>query len=110
MKAKVAIILLSILLLNLFESYAQEQCKVLKPEIADKYSGKCKKGLAHGQGLAEGKDRYEGDFKNGLPHGKGKYTWASGEIYEGYWKEGKREGEGKFWYKKNGADSMKYAL
>lgn len=110
MKTRVVIILLSIFLFNLFEAYAQEQCKVLKPEIADKYSGKCRKGLAHGKGLAEGKDRYEGDFKNGLPHGKGKYTWGSGEIYEGYWKEGKRDGEGKFWYKKDGVDSMKYAL
>lgn len=110
MKTRVVIILLSIFLFNLIEAYAQEQCKVLKPEIADKYSGKCRKGLAHGKGLAEGKDRYEGDFKNGLPHGKGKYTWGSGEIYEGYWKEGKRDGEGKFLYKKDGADSTKYGL
>lgn len=92
------------------ELYSQEPCKVLKQEIADKYVGKCKNGLAQGKGVAEGKDKYEGQFKNGLPHGNGKYTFANGEVYDGKWKEGKKEGEGKFYYKKNGVDSVKHGV
>jgi len=83
---------------------------VLKSEISDKYIGKCKNGLAHGRGIAEGKDKYEGHFKYGLPDGKGKYTWSTGEVYEGFWKEGMRSGEGKYKYKKDGADSMRYGI
>jgi len=48
----------------------QEPCKVLKQEIATKYFGNCKKGLAQGKGVAVGRDKYEGQFKNGLPNGK----------------------------------------
>ncbi len=110
MKTKLSIILVSILWLNCIELFSQEPCKVLKQEIAEKYSGKCKKGLAHGKGIAEGKDKYEGEFKNGLPQGEGKYTWANGEVYEGRWKEGQRNGEGKFFYKKYGVDSVNVGL
>jgi len=38
---------------------AQKACKVLTPEIAEKHTGKCKNGFAHGNGIAEGKNRYE---------------------------------------------------
>jgi hypothetical protein len=110
MKTKITIILLSVLCLNCIELYSQEPCKVLKPEIAEKYVGKCKNGLANGKGVAEGKDKYEGQFKNGLPHGNGKYTFSTGEVYDGKWKEGKREGEGKLFYKKNGVDSVKHGI
>lgn len=110
MKKGLIIIFLSILCFNCITLYSQEQCKVLKQEIAEKYVGKCKNGLAHGKGIAEGKDKYEGEFKNGLPQGLGKYTWSTGEVYEGRWKEGKREGEGKYYYKKNGIDSVKYGV
>ena len=110
MKKSFALVLLSILLFKGTELYSQEPCKVLKQEIADKYFGKCKNGLAQGKGVAEGIDKYEGQFKNGLPNGAGKYTFANGEVYEGKWKEGKKQGEGKLFYKKNGVDSVKIGI
>lgn len=70
--------------------YSQQSCKVLVPEIAEKYVGKCKKGFAHGKGLAVGIDRYEGSFKKGYPEGKGSYTWSTGEVYTGEWLQGTR--------------------
>lgn len=76
--------------------YAQEtNCVVKLLQISGQYSGECKKGMAHGKGVAQGVDRYEGDFFKGLPEGKGKYTWANGSFYDGEWKNGKREGMGK---------------
>ena len=81
---------------------SQTDCTVLLPEIADQYVGKCKKGLAHGKGLAIGTDRYDGIFKKGLPNGKGTYTWATGEVYTGEWNDGKREGVGSYSYTKDG--------
>ena len=72
--------------------HAQDGCEVLIPELQGSYQGKCKKGLAHGQGRAEGLDSYEGHFTRGLPHGSGKYTWANGEIYEGDWVKGLAQG------------------
>ncbi|HNW98174.1 MAG TPA: hypothetical protein PKK00_07160 [Bacteroidales bacterium] len=97
-------------MLTILSAYSQDSCKVLKPEIAGKYKGKCKKGLAQGSGTSEGIDKYTGNFKNGLPDGHGKYTWANGDIYDGSWKEGKKDGEGKFMYKVYGVDSTKYGL
>jgi hypothetical protein len=74
---------------------AQESdCKVLLPRIGDKYRGECKKGLAHGKGVAQGIDRYEGEFKKGFPEGLGVYHWADGSYYEGYFRQGLREGTG----------------
>jgi hypothetical protein len=70
-------------------------CTVKMESISGQYTGKCKKGLAHGKGSAEGIDRYTGEFRKGLPHGSGTYTWASGDSYEGEWKDGLKEGEGK---------------
>lgn len=52
---------------------AQQDCMVLKPEIAGKYMGKCKDGLAHGKGKAQGNDTYMGQFSKGLPHGMGTF-------------------------------------
>jgi len=69
-------------------------CKVLITGISGKYSGGCRKGLAHGKGTAQGMDTYVGKFKRGLPDGTGIYTWADGSHYEGQWKAGKREGKG----------------
>ncbi len=77
----------------------QPECKVLKPEISDFYSGGCKKGLAEGKGTARGIDYYEGQFKNGMPDGKGTYKWADGTYYEGHWKMGSRDGSGKMVYR-----------
>ena len=85
---------------------AQDDCKVLMSEISGSYTGKCKKGLAHGEGLAVGTDTYEGRFLKGLPNGKGKYTWADGRVYEGSWEEGKREGKGMMTNPTAGEDSV----
>jgi len=82
----------------LSQLYAQDDCKVLVPEISGQYAGKCKKGLAHGKGLAIGIDRYEGDFKKGFPDGKGTYVWSNGESYTGEWRGGKRDGIGELTY------------
>ncbi len=75
--------------------YGQEPaCKVLVPQIANKYSGGCRKGFAHGKGVAEGIDSYVGKFRRGLPDGYGTYTWADGSYYQGQWKNGMRDGKG----------------
>ena len=84
---------------------AQEECKVLKPEISGSYTGKCKKGLADGKGKSVGKDIYEGQFSEGVPWGKGTYTWASGDVYAGEWKNGLRDGEGDFTFKLSEKDT-----
>ena len=79
----------------LFYQVDAQDCKVLYPSLKGTYTGKCKKGLAHGQGKAVGNDSYEGRFKKGLPDGYGVYTYSiSGDIYKGLWKKGKQEGKG----------------
>ena len=91
---------------QIYSVFSQETtCKVLVPEISVTYTGECKKGLAHGQGFAEGIDTYKGNFKKGYPSGEGKYTWENGNYYEGYWKKGKREGFGKYVFFINEKDS-----
>lgn len=80
------------------------ECKVLLPRLSGSYDGDCKKGLAHGKGVAQGLDRYEGEFKKGLPEGLGLYRWADGTYYDGYWKEGLRDGAGRMVY---GTDSVR---
>ena len=89
---------------------AQSECKVLVPQIADTYEGKCKKGFAHGNGVARGKDTYEGSFKSGLPDGKGIYTWSTGEKHVGEWKEGKRDGPGTYYYFEDGEQLSKEGM
>jgi len=84
---------------------AQEDCMVLKPEIAGKYMGKCKNGLANGKGKAVGQDTYIGQFSKGLPQGGGTYIWANGDTYYGDWVQGLRQGEGTLKFKSNGKDS-----
>lgn len=78
------------------QTYAQKDCKVLYDAINTNYEGGCKKGLAHGKGIAKGEDTYEGNFKKGLPHGKGNYTYAEGDNYIGAWKGGERNGYGTY--------------
>jgi len=85
---------LPLFMLSYLVSAQQNKCKVLLEPISEKYEGECKKGLAHGKGIAVGIDNYEGNFRKGLPHGKGKYTWSNGEYYEGDWKNGQRHGLG----------------
>jgi len=91
--------LLAIILFSCYNLIAQvSDCQVLLPRLSGTYEGECKKGLAHGNGLAQGIDRYEGEFKNGYPEGRGTYRWADGTFYEGYWKKGLREGSGRMIY------------
>jgi len=85
---------------------AQEKCKVLKADIAGEYTGKCKKGLANGQGLSKGENIYNGVFKKGLPNGQGTMAYADGGKYEGRWKNGLKNGEGKYVFKLNGKDTI----
>jgi hypothetical protein len=92
---KKSLFLILILISGSYVYAQQSDCKVLLSEIAGSYSGDCRKGLAHGNGIAQGEDRYEGHFSRGLPNGKGIYTWSYGDYYEGQWKKGIREGAGK---------------
>jgi len=88
----------------------QVPCKVLKPEIAGTYTGKCKDGLAQGKGIATATDRYEGFFVKGLPQGEGIYTYSNGNMYTGEWVEGMRHGIGKYIMKTDGKDSIQSGL
>ena len=80
---------------TVFAQTEESACNVLMETISGTYEGECKKGLAHGKGLAKGKDTYEGSFKKGLPHGDGKYTWENGDYFVGSWKNGKKNGKGR---------------
>ncbi|MFK5856366.1 MAG: hypothetical protein QM503_09565 [Bacteroidota bacterium] len=84
----------------------QQKCKVLLPAISQTYDGKCRKGHAHGKGMATGIDTYKGRFYKGYPNGIGTYTWASGNEYIGEWEFGKRNGKGIYKFKYNGKDSI----
>jgi len=96
MMNRIIIFALSVLLFWGFLSFGQNDtsCKVLLESIVEEYSGNCKNGYAHGQGIAKGVDKYEGRFKKGLPHGSGKYTWSNGDYYEGRFKKGNKHGKG----------------
>ncbi len=89
---------------------AQQECKVLKKDIAGSYSGKCKNGLANGNGISIGENKYEGKFKNGLPHGTGTIIYANGGRYTGAWKKGLRQGEGKYSFNIEGKESIKKGI
>ncbi len=102
-------LLLSVLIIvsiskSSYSQKSEENCRVLLHPINDSYEGGCKKGFAHGKGIAKGKDLYEGKFKMGLPHGIGKYTWANGNTYTGGWKKGKMNGVGTYYSASNGED------
>lgn len=75
---------------------AQNDCKVLVKELEGQYNGECKKGLAHGDGAAQGIDTYIGEFKKGYPHGFGVYTYLNGSNYVGAFKKGIKDGYGLF--------------
>lgn len=106
MKPTLKNLLLTFFVLIAVVSFGQQDCKVLKEEISAKYTGDCKKGLAHGQGYAQGTDTYNGQFRKGLPDGKGTYTWANGDIYEGEWHAGYRDGFGTFTFSTGTKDSV----
>lgn len=71
-----------------------DECDVLLDRINESYAGECKKGLAHGDGLAIGRDRYEGEFKKGYPDGYGVCLYENKSKYEGYWSKGLIDGKG----------------
>jgi hypothetical protein len=85
---------------------SQDVCSVLVKELSGSYTGKCRKGLAHGKGKAIGIDTYVGRFSKGLPHGSGIYTWADGRRYDGEWSNGKQHGKGSMTYPMEGEDSV----
>ena len=95
-----------LLSLNSIFLFGQQKCEVLKEDISGVYKGDCKKGMAHGRGIAQGKNKYEGGFKKGLPNGEGMITYTDGGIFYGNWKNGLREGEGKYTKIINGKDSV----
>lgn len=105
---KQLILFLSIFILThfLFQLSAQENCRVLIPEIDSIYIGKCKKGFAHGKGTATRIDSYTGRFSEGLPEGQGTYTWVNGDTYTGNWIAGKLHGEGTLIIKLGERDSI----
>ncbi len=106
MKKSIGVILLFMLPLFIIAQQSKSNCKVLTESLQGEYKGECKKGLAHGQGLATGKDVYEGKFKKGYPNGKGKYTWSDNSYFEGNFKKGKQNGFGKFYAVIDGMDSI----
>ena len=82
--------------LSIFAIQAQSSCKVLLSNLEGNYIGECRKGLAHGNGKAQGLDTYEGEFKKGKPHGFGVMYYQNGSKYIGEWKKGVKNGAGKF--------------
>ena len=108
-KSGLVLLLVIAMLIPALRSAAQNaECKVILPALAGQYSGDCKKGIAHGNGVAQGIDHYEGQFMKGLPDGKGTYTWADGSIYRGEWQKGLRHGEGEMIYTGTGITEKGY--
>jgi len=75
-------------------AFTQYDCKVLVEKLQGQYNGECKKGLAHGEGSAQGIDSYVGTFRKGLPNGFGVYTYKNGSNYIGKFKKGLKDGYG----------------
>jgi hypothetical protein len=104
-------------------------CKVAntfpRPGETITWSGECKNGYAHGEGVvqwylngkeddryegnldmgwAEGKGaliksdggKYAGDWKHSTQHGTGRFDAPDGSFYEGQWKDGKPHGQGQY--------------
>jgi hypothetical protein len=85
-----------LIILPILGSPFRQTCNVLMPEIGEEYVGNCRRGLAHGKGIASGEDFYQGEFRRGFPHGAGTYTWSNGDTYEGAWRRGQMHGQGTF--------------
>lgn len=75
--------------------YSQSACRIAMDGLQGSYMGECRKGKAHGEGVAEGTlGAYEGDFLKGYPDGKGTMKYADGRVYKGDWRKGEKDGEG----------------
>jgi hypothetical protein len=72
----------------------QVACKVVDAQLQGFYEGGCRRGLAHGKGVAKGVATYEGEFRNGLKEGRGVKTWPWGDRYEGEFKADRKDGRG----------------
>jgi hypothetical protein len=80
-------------------------CKVAnpfpRPGESITWSGECKDGFAHGEGVlqwfVQGKpdDRYEGNLALGWAEGQGVLTKADGAKYAGNWKDSMQSGAGR---------------
>ncbi|WP_338356505.1 hypothetical protein [Yeosuana marina] len=88
------------LIFNITFGQEKSNCTVVDNESNGVYIGKCKKGLAHGDGVFEymnGKYMYVGKFKKGKKHGEGKlFSFIEGEkklVKEGVWKNNKYVGK-----------------
>lgn len=77
---------------------AQEQCKVMDPELQLSFEGDCVNGAAFGSGIARGKDGawYEGQFLAGAKTGQGTKHYSTGDVYTGQWKRDQRHGYGTY--------------
>jgi hypothetical protein len=90
-------LLLLIAQIFVVNSFAQDNvnaCKVLADSLKTSYIGDCKKGLAHGKGVAIGADWYRGEFRYGYPNGQGEYHYSDSSVFVGEFLEGLREGKG----------------
>jgi len=87
---------------------AQQECRVLDPELQGSYTGPCVNGYAEGKGVAEGKARYEGEFKVGRKHGHGVKSWPNGDRYEGEFAEDQKQGEGMYTWGKGPWQGERY--
>jgi len=87
---------LVLLLLLTASPLSAAECRVIDPELQGEYQGGCRKGLAHGEGVAKGTAEYRGAFRNGLKDGHGIKTWAWGDRYEGGFVGDRRQGTGSY--------------
>ncbi len=92
-------LLLILLLTSMAPAFAD--CRVTDPELQGFYEGGCRKGLAHGEGVARGTAEYQGEFRQGMKHGQGKKTWAWGDRYEGGFVKDRRHGRGMYVWGEN---------
>ncbi|MDN3658663.1 hypothetical protein QWZ08_23670 [Ferruginibacter paludis] len=100
---KLTPVVLLILAVNFFINIVAAQdsskaCKVALMDLAGKYTGDCKNGLANGKGEATGLNHYKGIFRNGLPNGAGVYNYSDSTWYSGNFQDGIKEGKGELHY------------